>query len=184
MCMTRLVITEQDHLLNKDKYHTFTEGIKITSNASHRFVVLSAKLKTIYRGCGPHTVIQFRLSELTHWKNTESARESGRHCTCDISFLSFYLLFSCPRHLGKKHEKNYQKMEHPKNICGVAKFFKQKSAVARLRVQQKNIESQQKRLRQEEELMRQRRQREEDILRETTAYWRKISLPARLEKVS
>ena len=72
-------------------------------------------------------------------------------------------------------------MEHPKNICGVAKFFKQKSAVARLRVQQKNIESQQRRLRQEEELMRQRRIREEEILRETTAYWRKISLPARLE---
>ena len=72
-------------------------------------------------------------------------------------------------------------MEHPKNICGVAKFFKQKSAVARLRVEQKNIESQRMRLREEEEMMRQRRLREEEIMRDTTAYWRKISLPATLE---
>ena len=74
-------------------------------------------------------------------------------------------------------------MEHPKNICGVAKFFKQKSAVARLRVQQKKVESQQRRLQEEEEILRQRRQQEEKVLQETTSYWRKISLPAKLETV-
>ena len=74
-------------------------------------------------------------------------------------------------------------MEHPKNICGVAKFFKQKSAVARLRVQQKKVESQQRRLQEEEEIQRQRRRHEEKVLQETTSYWRKISLPAKLETV-